>query len=107
MGDLVEGDYVRSPVTNDWHYVSIRRKSENVFTWKNKADVQWDLIFLEEERGGVLKFKVGDNPYTKHGYHEARLFTENTIKIEGPYKEMYTKKEATTPGDTAQDDLSE
>ena len=91
---------MRSPVTNNWHYVNIRRKtgSQNVFIWKNKANVEWELTFLEEEKNQVLKFKVGNNPYTKHGYHEARLFTDNKIRIEGPYKEMYTKKEAITTG---------
>merc|ERR1712055_51975 len=40
--DQVEGDYVQSspPASNDWHYVSISKKEENVFTWKNKAGVE-------------------------------------------------------------------
>ena len=58
----VEGDYVQSspPASNDWHYVSISKKEENVFTWKNKAGVEWGLTFIEEESSGVLKFKVGE-----------------------------------------------
>ena len=60
---MVEGDYVQSspPPSNDWHYVSIRGQSgsENLFSWKNKAGVEWDLIFVEEESSGVFKFQVG------------------------------------------------
>ena len=60
---MVEGDYVQSspPPSNDWHYVSIRAQSgsENLFSWKNKAGVEWDLIFVEEESSGVFKFQVG------------------------------------------------
>ena len=61
--DQVEGDYVQSspPASNDWHYVSIIKKKENVFTWRNKAGVEWGLTFVEEELSGVLKFKVGEN----------------------------------------------
>ena len=61
--DKVEGDYVQTspPASNDWHYVSIRGQisSQNIFTWKNKAGVEWDLIFIEEESSGVYKFEVG------------------------------------------------
>merc|ERR1712010_254267 len=64
--DQVEGDYVQSspPASNDWHYVSISKKEENVFTWKNKAGVEWDLVFSGEEWDGAVRFK-------KDGYTEA------------------------------------
>jgi len=95
---LVEGDFVQSspPPSNDWHYVTIRAQngSENLFTWKNRAGVEWDLILVEEESSGVFKFQVGENcPYNteEHGYAEARLFTNNTIEIEGPHG-TYTKQ---------------
>merc|ERR1712203_80819 len=44
--DQVEGNYVQSspPASNDWHYVSISKK-EDVFPWKTKAGVEWDLVF--------------------------------------------------------------
>ena len=50
------------PPSNNWHYVSIRGKigSENIFTWRNKAGVEWDLILVEDDwKSGVLKFQVG------------------------------------------------
>ena len=50
------------PPTNDWHYINIRQSqngSENIFTWKNKANVEWDLIFVEEESTYDFKFQVG------------------------------------------------
>ena len=49
------------PPTNDWHYINIRQSqngSENIFTWKNKANVEWDLIFVEEESTYDFKFQV-------------------------------------------------
>ena len=51
-----------NPPTNDWHYINIRQSqngSENIFTWKNKANVEWDLIFVEEESTYDFKFQVG------------------------------------------------
>ena len=90
--------------SNSWHYVSISRqkRSLNFFTWKNKAGVKWDLIFVEEESSGVFKFKVGENsPYNteEHGYTEARLFVKNTTtEIKGPHG-MYTKQTANTLGE--------
>ena len=113
---MVEGDYVQSspPPSNDWHYVSIRGQSgsENLFSWKNKAGVEWDLILVEDDwRSGVFKFQVGklfsrwgkldafwtqvgeNCPYNteEHGFTEARLFTNNGIEIEGPHG-IYTKR---------------
>jgi hypothetical protein len=96
---IIEGNYVQSspPPSNNWHYVSIRGKigSENIFTWRNKAGVEWDLILVEDDwKSGVLKFQVGENcPYNTevHGYTEARLFTNNGIEIEGPHG-IYTKQ---------------
>ena len=58
----------RPPPSNDWHYVTISKKEEKIFTWKNKAGVEWDLIFLKEEGVGVLKFKVGENFFLKFFY---------------------------------------
>jgi len=100
---MVEGDYVQSspPPSNDWHYVSIRGQSgsENLFSWKNKAGVEWDLIFVEEESSGVFKFQVGENcPYYTDGYTEARLFTNNAIEIEGPGG-IYTKQKSGAEAD--------
>ena len=46
------------PAFNDWHHVSISKKDEKLFTWKNKAGVEWDLILTGEE-SGVVKFEVG------------------------------------------------
>ena len=48
------------PPSNDWHYVSIRgqKGSENLFLWKNKAGVEWDLVLGGDESGGRLTFKV-------------------------------------------------
>ena len=70
---MAEGDYVQSspPPSNDWHYVSIRGQSgsENLFSWKNKAGIEWDLIFVEEESSGVFKFQVG-----KHFFPAGRNF---------------------------------
>lgn len=96
LKDIVEGDYVQTspPASNDWHYVSIRGQisSQNIFTWKNKAGVEWDLIFIEEESSGVYKFEVGENcPYYTDGYTEARLYTNTRNEIEGPHG-MYTKQ---------------
>ena len=54
----VEGEYERASPSNDWHYVTISKKNENVFIWKNKAGVEWDLTLDGEERVGVLRFKV-------------------------------------------------
>merc|ERR1711936_1445122 len=86
--DQVEGDYVQSspPASNDWHHVSISKKEENVFTWKNKAGVEWDLVFSGEERDGGVIFKVGDNClYKKDGYTEALLSARgDSIEIKGP-----------------------
>ena len=45
--------------SNDWHYVTISKKNENVFIWKNRAGVEWDLTLDGKEIGGVVKFKVG------------------------------------------------
>jgi len=93
--DQVEGDYVQSspPASNDWHYVSISKKEENVFTWKNKAGVEWDLVLSGEESGGV-SFKVGDKcRYKKDGYTEALLSARgDSIEIEGPEGSMFTKE---------------
>ena len=59
---LVSGDYEQTspPASNDWHYVSIMKQtgSKNSFTWKNRAGVEWELIFIEEESDEVLKFQV-------------------------------------------------
>ena len=52
---------VHTSHSNDWHYVSISKRNENVFNWKNKAGVEWHLILDGEESGGVVKFKVGGN----------------------------------------------
>jgi len=94
--EQVEGDYVQSslPATNNWHYVSISKKKENLYNWKNKAGIEWDLILIGEESGGVVTFKVGDNcGYKKGGYTEARLFAKgDTIEIEGPYGTTFTKE---------------
>ena len=59
--DQVEGDYVQTqpPASNDWHYVNVSRKDGKLFTWKNKAGVEWDLILIGEESGEVVKFEVG------------------------------------------------
>merc|ERR1712186_67445 len=96
LKDIVEGDYMQTspPASNDWHYVTIRGQisSQNIFTWRNKAGVEWDLIFLEEESSGVYKFEVGENcPYYTDGYTEARLFTNTRNEIEGPGG-MFTKQ---------------
>jgi len=99
LKSIVEGNYVQSspPPSNIWHYVSIRSQtgSENIFTWRNKAGVEWDIILVEDDwKSGVLKFQVGENcPYNteEHGYTEARLFTNNGIEIEGPGG-IYTKE---------------
>merc|ERR1712037_77882 len=100
LKSIVEGNYVQSspPPSNTWHYVSIRGQtgSENIFTWRNKAGVEWDLILVEDDwKSGVLKFQVGENcPYNteEDGYTEARLFTNNGIEIEGPGG-IYTKRD--------------
>ena len=47
------------PATNNWHYVSISKSKGNLYTWKNKAGIEWDLILIGEESGGVVTFKVG------------------------------------------------
>ena len=61
---MVEGNYTQSspPPSNDWHYVNIRGQngSANVFTWKNKAGVEWDLIFVEEYSQYHYRFEVGN-----------------------------------------------
>merc|ERR1712055_271032 len=92
--DQVEGNYVQSspPASNDWHYVSISKK-ENVFTWKNKAGVEWDLVFSGEERDGAVRFEVGDKClYKKDGYTEALLSARgDSIEIKGP-SGMFTKE---------------
>merc|ERR1712098_683973 len=86
--DRVEGDYVQTspPASNEWHYVRISKKKENVFTWKNKAGVEWDLVLSGDESGGRVTFKVGDEClYKKDGYTEARLYAKgDSIVIEGP-----------------------
>ena len=46
------------PASNKWHDVSISKKSGEVFPWKNRAGVKWDLILVGEESGGVVKFEV-------------------------------------------------
>ena len=50
---------VHTSHSNDWHYVTISKRNENLFTWKNKAGVEWHLILDGEESGGEVKFKVG------------------------------------------------
>ena len=50
---------VHTSHSNDWHYVTISKRNENVFTWKNKAGVEWHLTLAGEESGGEVKFKVG------------------------------------------------
>ena len=103
---------ISPPASNDWHYMSIKEKisSQNIFTWKNKAGVEWDLTFIEEESSGVykfevgklknwqnhrfhlFKFQVGENcPYYTNGCTEARLFTNTRNEIEGPGG-MFTKQ---------------
>ena len=86
--DQVEGDYVQTspPASNEWHYVRISKKKENVFTWKNKAGVEWDLILTGKEKNG---FKVGENC---NRYTEALLSAEgDTVEIRGPHG-IYTKQ---------------
>ena len=86
--------------SNNWHYVSISRQNSslNIFTWKNKAGVKWDLIYVEEESSGVFKFNVDENnPYYNDGYTEARLFVKNTTEIRGPGG-IYTKQLTNTLG---------
>lgn len=59
---VVEGNYTQSspPPSNDWHYVNIRGQngSANVFTWENKAGVEWDLIFVEKYSQYHCRFEV-------------------------------------------------
>merc|ERR1711962_1756234 len=95
--EKVEGDYEQTspPSSNDWHFVKITAKpgSDKVFIWKNKAEVEWELILTNMENDGVVVFKVGDDcPYMQMGYTQARLFVrEDKIEIEGP-NGIYTKK---------------
>merc|ERR1711962_751840 len=95
--EKVEGDYEQTspPSSNDWHYVKITAKpgSDRVFIWKNKAEVEWELILTNMENDGVVVFKVGEDcPYMQMGYTQARLFVrEDKIEIEGP-NGIYTKK---------------
>ena len=56
---MYTGTQVHTSHSNDWHYVTISKRNENVFTWKNKAGVEWLLTLDGEESGGVVKFKVG------------------------------------------------
>merc|ERR1712212_47826 len=95
--DQVEGDCEQSspPASNNWHYVSISKKNgKNMFTWKNNAGFEWDLIPIGEESGGVVKFEVGEDcPYKKDGYTEARLSAKgDKIEIEGPNESMFRKQ---------------
>merc|ERR1712055_1105490 len=93
MYGCTDGTQPSPPASNDWHYVSISKKEENVFTWKNKAGVEWDLVLSGEESGGV-SFKVGDKClYKKDGYTEALLSARgDSIEIEGPEGSMFTKE---------------
>ena len=89
--------------SNNWHYVSISRQNSslNIFTWKNKAGVEWDLIFVEEESSGVFKFNTGENnPYYNYGYTYVRLIVKDTTEIRGPpgHDFTFTKRLTKTLG---------
>ena len=66
--------------------------------WKKRAmecsSSRWENIFSMWPEPYACWTQVGENcPYNneEHGYTEARLFTENTIGIEGPHG-IYTKQ---------------
>lgn len=56
----LEGDYVREPVENDWHRVTLKSKGEDVFEWKNAAGTRWKL---ELDRKTWTLRAGDDNPY--------------------------------------------
>ena len=56
----VEGEYERAlPINDPYDYVTISKKNETCFTWKNKDGEGWDLTLGEEESNGELWLKVG------------------------------------------------
>ena len=80
----MEGNYEQPSqgTSDDWHFVSISAKPgldkvsnertssslfsifilDKVFTWKNKAGIEWELALTKVEKGGkVLVFKVSQS----------------------------------------------
>ena len=56
----VEGEYERVlPINDHYDHVTISKKNETGFTWKNKDGEGWDLTLDEEESNGELWLKVG------------------------------------------------
>ena len=45
---VLEGRYERTPITNDWHLVSVS-VDEGQLLWSNEAGAGWDLEFREGE----------------------------------------------------------
>merc|ERR1712126_586851 len=46
-GDEILGDYIRYPVTNNWHYVSLcKTNREGVYKWINKDNHQWTMYYV-------------------------------------------------------------
>ena len=86
---LKEGNYTRKPVTNDWHYVEIKKMANGNYRWKNRANREWTLIPNNEK---CNELQVGtDCPYynwpTMNFYTKARF---NQSGIYAAWDEFYT-----------------
>ena len=100
---IIVGEYqlfkYKPPIVNNYHFVNITTAPRaNVYIWRARNGVEWSLTLVsseedEEEGMGTLTFDVGDdNPYYEKGYTSAKLYYDtDEVKIEGPFKEMFTK----------------
>ena len=76
--------YIGKLSENDWHFVEISKKPNGNYKWKNRANVEWDLIPIADVDNML---RVGKEcPYYKNGYTSA-VFNETGIF--GPWKEFY------------------
>lgn len=87
--------YDNTPNKNDWHYVTIRKVSDTVFKWTNRAAVSWTLTKTSDH--SVMKVSE-DCPYYNFDdgtqqttYHTAKInWSGNRVaSIVGPWGEHY------------------
>ena len=41
------GAYVRTPIENEWHEVTVERGDDGALTWQNAAGVSWSLLWVD------------------------------------------------------------
>ena len=82
---------------NNWHYVTLTKKSETELTWTNRAGRSWTLTLIAKGDGyDATQLSVGtDSPYYSRGHTIATVKWNSDMNavtaLLGPYQEAYTR----------------